>query len=123
MRHVLVALTVTLGACAANLSVTSQPPGARVLIDGKDSGQVTPATIAGKQLRGEHKVGVALDGYATPDEQSARAGVAISNIVWSVLLPVPVLFVNIVRGYANAEPNELHFELQPATASAAVPGA
>lgn len=42
-------------------SVTSDPPGASIEIDGKDTGKVTPAQIP--VAEGEHKIVVHLDGY------------------------------------------------------------
>jgi hypothetical protein len=43
------------------LSVTSDPPGASIEVDGRDTGKVTPAQIP--VAEGDHKIVVYLDGY------------------------------------------------------------
>ena len=43
------------------VSVSSQPPGANIEIDGRDTGKVTPAQIA--VAEGQHRIAVRLDGY------------------------------------------------------------
>lgn len=43
--------------------VETDPPGARVLIDGRDTGQVTPATLAEIEPGIQHALVVALDGW------------------------------------------------------------
>ena len=45
----------------------TQPPGARILIDGEDTGLTTPATA--EILAGEHEVALALDGHQSHRER------------------------------------------------------
>ncbi len=45
------------------LEVRSEPPGARVVLDGKDTGKVTPATLDGLEPDVEHTVVLMLDGF------------------------------------------------------------
>jgi len=45
------------------LSVSSEPPGASVEVDGRDTGKVTPAQIP--VAEGDHKIALHLDGYHT----------------------------------------------------------
>jgi hypothetical protein len=58
----------------AGISFSSDPPGARVLIDGRDSGFVTPCILA-LDPEEDVKVDLVLDGfhtetrYLTPDDQ------------------------------------------------------
>ncbi len=55
-------LVVTLQAVAmATLSVSSQPAGAAILVDGKDSGKVTPAQLP--MEAGEHKIALRKAGF------------------------------------------------------------
>jgi serine/threonine protein kinase len=49
----------------AEMTVNSSPPGARILIDGVETGKRTPATV--QMARGEHTVALKLEGF----EQSA----------------------------------------------------
>jgi hypothetical protein len=46
----------------ASLRVTSDPPGARILLDGQPAGQATPATLDGL-APGRHALRLSLDGY------------------------------------------------------------
>jgi hypothetical protein len=48
------------------LILSSDPTGARIVIDGKDTGQVTPAEVP--VSRGEHALELSLDGYETTRE-------------------------------------------------------
>jgi hypothetical protein len=55
-------LAVQLAPTSGTLSVSSDPAGAEILIDGKPSGHVTPAKIA-MDKAGNHSVTVRKDGY------------------------------------------------------------
>lgn len=52
----------------ASLAVSSDPPGAKIFVDGEDTGKSTPATIDGLSPDRPYKVRVALDGYGSYDE-------------------------------------------------------
>ena len=54
-------LAVQMAELAATISVSSEPAGASVLLDGKDTGKVTPAQIV--VAKGSHKVVVRKQGY------------------------------------------------------------
>ena len=45
------------------LEITSDPPGAHVVLDGKDTGKVTPATLDGLEPDVEHTVALVLNGF------------------------------------------------------------
>lgn len=55
------------------ISVTSTPPGAAILLDGAETGSVTPSTLAGVEA-GLHEVSVALAGFV-PDPTSVPVDV------------------------------------------------
>jgi serine/threonine protein kinase len=55
----------------ATFAVSSKPPGASILLDGKPTGQVTPAQIT--VAPGQHQVDLALEGYL-PATIAAEAG-------------------------------------------------
>ena len=55
------ALAVSLNQLAAVASVTSDPPGAAIIIDGRDTGRVTPAKLAVGQ--GSHSLALRKPGY------------------------------------------------------------
>lgn len=44
------------------ISVTSDPPGAKIFLDGKDTGQKTPATLSNVSV-GTHQITLELEGY------------------------------------------------------------
>ncbi len=52
-----------------NITVTSTPPGAKILLDRIDTTQVTPFTF-NNVLVGDHDVSVTKDGYVTPSNKS-----------------------------------------------------
>lgn len=81
-RHalrLLVLAAMALGTGCRNVSpagvhFSSEPPGATILVDGQDSGWVTPCEVD-LDVEREHEVDLALEGFATrrfllvPDEQ------------------------------------------------------
>ena len=52
---------VTFGSSASVLSISTTPAGARIMIDGRDSGKLSPADVS--LDAGVHRVVVSLDGY------------------------------------------------------------
>ncbi|HYN16196.1 MAG TPA: serine/threonine-protein kinase [Terriglobales bacterium] len=56
-----IALAVSLNQLAAVASISSDPPGAAIIIDGRDTGKVTPAKLAVGQ--GNHSLAVRKAGY------------------------------------------------------------
>src|SRR5262245_24720725 len=112
------ALTLALGAGCSSVAVTSVPAGARVLIDGKDTGEVTPTTLGPELFSGMHSVSVAHDGYATPSAKAATKRFGVGRLISSILLPVPFLIVNLARGFYSMEPDNLEFALTPSTGAA-----
>lgn len=86
-----------------SLAVTSTPAGARVVLDGADTGQLTPATLTGLAW-GEHEVRVALAGYAaTPEsllvtiaaDATAHADFALAPIA------LPATKLVLLEGFSN----------------------
>lgn len=55
-------ITMQLGSLAARLSIASTPSGAVILLDGKDSGKLTPAVLA-LEKPGTHQIAVRRYGY------------------------------------------------------------
>src|SRR5690606_7023683 len=82
----LVVLAFLLAGCfgvspgVGRIAVTSEPDGAKIFLDGKDTGQVTPATLSNVPV-GTHQIQLELAGYE-PETRSAtvqrNATVAIS---------------------------------------------
>lgn len=62
-------VTATLAPDTGTLSITSNPSGARVLVDGTDTG-ITPVT-AGNLTAGNHTVAITLDGYLSQQQAVA----------------------------------------------------
>ncbi len=67
-------ITVALAATMGFMMVSSDPPGAEILVDGNPTGQVTPAKV--KALQGNHTFTVRKPGYK---EQAASAFVLIGQ--------------------------------------------
>ena len=69
LRLLLSCLLLPLAACLSNLraepyvKIASDPPGARILIDERDSGFVTPAVMH-LDVEDDHRVDLMLPGYA-----------------------------------------------------------
>jgi hypothetical protein len=69
MRALALLSCLCLGACTwfkgdRHVLVTSEPPGARILVDGKDTGRTTPCLIAlGGMLDVDHSITVEKKGY------------------------------------------------------------
>lgn len=62
-----VSVDFTLAEPAGNIMVTSSPDGARIFLDGKDTGEQTNTTLT-RLSPGEHQVTVNLDGYLDAEE-------------------------------------------------------
>ncbi|MDP6519392.1 MAG: PEGA domain-containing protein [Planctomycetota bacterium] len=83
---------LALGACQATnrtgqLSVSSDPPGAKITIDGRDIGFVTPCLLDGDALE-PGELSLSLPGYATASRNLTRIG-QTRVIFWSDMLASP----------------------------------
>ncbi|MDH5676163.1 MAG: PEGA domain-containing protein [Myxococcales bacterium] len=91
-------------AIPAILAITSSPAGAAISVDGKPTGQVTPAEIP--LTRGEHRFELTLAGYNPVNEPvSARIGGRIE--LAAALQPIPA-------PEPTAEPEEVAEQAAPA---------
>jgi eukaryotic-like serine/threonine-protein kinase len=54
-------LNVSLSELRATVSITSEPPGAQISIDGKNTGRITPATVM--LLKGRYAIGLQKQGF------------------------------------------------------------
>jgi hypothetical protein len=92
------ALLLAAGGCATSgVKITSNPAGARVILDGKDIGRLTPTTLMLRELeRGRHIVTVAKDGYQTENAQELRIAYDGGGIILSVLVPVIGIPLNLI---------------------------
>jgi TolB-like protein len=109
---VLCAFTLVASGCAHALKVTSDPPGARVLLDGKDTGEKTPASFNPRAIpSGQHKLSVQLEGFNTPAERSVENSRSVGLVVWSIIF-FPVGIYNIFHGFSKNSPEALHFPLR-----------
>ncbi len=61
----------TLTPLFGSIEVTSAPAGAKILLDGVDTGTVTPSTISDKPV-GEYTVDVSLGGYISDDPKTVQ---------------------------------------------------
>ena len=86
---VVVGLIVTQGPGPATLVVRSEPRGASVLVDGRDSGEKTPALIRGVQSGEPHKVRLELAGHVPLDEIVTVAKAGATREISFTLTPVP----------------------------------
>ena len=78
----------------APLSVTSSPPGAQILLDGKATRSVTPSEIP-VSLCGTHAIGLRLPGYldATRSVEDPRSALSVS------LTPIPKGHLEVASSY------------------------
>lgn len=75
----------------SSIVIDSEPAGAKVYIDGRDSGLTTPAKlIAGDYSRGLHQVTVKLDGYL-PETEGFEVRRSVVAIVFSIIPPTGIV--------------------------------
>ena len=86
---VVVGLIVTQRPGPATLVVRSEPRGASVLVDGRDSGEKTPALIRGVQSGEPHKVRLELAGHVPLDEIVTVDKAGATREISFALTPVP----------------------------------
>lgn len=103
MRCMLLCAVLVSG-CATTLRVTSTPPGARVLVDGQDTGEVTPTKLNSWEVGGG---AISVEGA---EPRAASTKVSVKAIIGSLLI-WPLVLPNIVRGFRDVEPAEMHFDL------------
>ncbi len=72
---------------AATLTVTSEPSGAEVYLDGKDTGKMTPSTFA--VAIGTHAVKVTKDGYDAYQDSVALAQAGMTKTLPVTLIKTP----------------------------------
>jgi parallel beta-helix repeat protein len=73
----------TLTAPAGSIAVTSAPDGARIFLDGTDTGEVTNATLTTVPV-GDHTVRVSLDGYLDAEETVTVAAGATASVHFDI---------------------------------------
>lgn len=89
MTVVLLIASLT-GTGCHSLPVSSYPPGARVFMNSKDTGLITPTAIRVRHLPvGRTVITVAKEGYfSVPSEQEVNVGISKGNIIFSWWPPV-----------------------------------
>ncbi|MEX1023543.1 MAG: PEGA domain-containing protein [Planctomycetota bacterium] len=106
----------------AGTSISSTPPGARVVLDGRASGYLTPCRIA-LDTGDSHRLRLELPGY-TPKEVMLVEGGDVYLIPWSAGYDMPYgwpfpLFLNSydlfypVRIDRGLSPDRVHLTLEP----------
>ena len=96
-------LAFLLTGCSSVIRVYSNPDDARVFINGADTGLVTPAELAVRDLRmGKSYVTVEKDGYRTiTPKQVIDVRLSVGNVIWSIWPPVLIknLCSNLWKGF------------------------
>ncbi len=96
-------LTLSFTLSQTGLLVTSQPAGARVFIDGTDTGQFTPATVGGL-APGAANVSLALDTYLiTPAEFTVEVVAGVVTSVPADAFALEPQRTVILEGFANVD--------------------
>ncbi len=91
----------TLSQDVGALTVTSTPAGAAILLDGEDSGEVTPHTFAAVAA-GDHAVTVALANYVSqPQSHAVEITIGGEATVDFTLIQLQVPRVVLVEGFSN----------------------
>jgi len=80
----------------SSIGVYSNPSGAKIFIDEKDTGEVTPKSIGVRHFSsGRSYVTVEKEGYkALTERQAVDVKVSAGNIIWSIFWP-PILIKNL----------------------------
>ncbi len=99
-----------LASCASSLKITSSTPGARILIDGRDTGYKTPDTFRPRILpSGEHRISVVPQGEEESEAKQISVHASPGLIIGSILFP-PALLVNVFKGFSSVAPRLLYFD-------------
>lgn len=96
----------------SSIDVTSSPSKARVLIDGKDTGRLTPAQFRVRDIKpGVYSISVSKQGFTEPHPQTIRVKIAAGKVIWGFF---PPLFPKFVIGdlWKRAR-DPRRFELEP----------
>ena len=83
----LAASTACVNVTPPGIQVSSAPPGARILIDGRDSGFITPANLSLSDE--DHWLELRLNGYATT-ALLLREGTQLEVVPWSEGVVQPI---------------------------------
>ena len=123
-RTLALAATILASGCMS-IPVDSSPQGARLILDGVDTGKTTPTKLLVRDLpNGTHTVTVRKQGYRTvTPPQTLQIRVSVGAIVGSAILPFPVAICEAIDPHwKKPVPRRLeHFlmeegeELAPAT--------
>jgi len=83
------------------LSIESNLHDAKILIDGVTRDEATPHAYSVRDFSlGWHSVTVEKKGYKTiTSPQEFKIGISAGDIVWSVLLPFPIFFINLIHNH------------------------
>ncbi len=127
-KAILLTSMFLLPGCGSTIGVSSSPSGARVIMNERDTGMTTPASIrVGSMPTGRSYITVAQEGFTpTPRQQEVEVRVSIGNIIWSWFPPILIKNLRGDRWRGVTYPQSRHLEdfvLQPALASpsAAIP--
>ena len=110
-------LAFFLTGCSTTIWVHSNPEDARVLINGADTGMMTPAPLTVRELRtGRSYVTVEKEGYKTiTPKQVIDVKISAGNVIWSIWPPVLIknLCSNLWKGIVYPEHKKLaDFQLE-----------
>jgi len=106
---------VSVGGCA-KLQVFTSPPGAKIFVNGNDTGLVTPQVFKPDDLaryggRAPYKIEADHPGYVRSPAQFVSRQVSVAQIFWSIVFP-PLLLINVPRGFRRMTPKVIKFALQ-----------
>jgi len=111
-------LVISIISGCSSIGVYSNPSGAKIFINEKDTGKETPSSIKARHLHaGRSYITVEKEGYKLlTKRQSVDVKVSAGNVVWSIFWP-PVLIVNLFgnlwKGIVNPRRGQLkEFELE-----------
>lgn len=104
-------LVMMLGTSCASVAVSSNPSNARVFVNGKDTGLLTPAELRVRSLpTGILNVEARLQGYK-PESGSLRVARSVGKIIFSIWPPGLIDFG--CDGWKSARPGRLMLDLTP----------
>lgn len=109
---------VLLVGCAGTLRVSSEPSGAKILVNGQDSGRTTPAAMRLRDLPlGKPAISVETQAGVRSTEQQVKVSPSAGIIVWSLLIPIPLGLINLFRGFSKVQPKTIHFNVAQVAAA------
>ena len=108
MTKYILFLTFLFLAGCSGLQIASVPQGAQIVVDDIPTSIKTPGSL--DLPVGTHTVYVKTE-KGKSKKQVVEVSVSVPRIVFSVILPIPCLIINLFKGFKASSPRKLQFQI------------